>query len=35
VPARYIHSPASVIARKDFEAVVSLLKHIIQEVSHV
>jgi len=35
VPARYIHSPSSVISLADLQAVTSLVKCVIQEVSHV
>ncbi len=35
VPARYIHSPASVISLSDYEAVRELTRILIQEVSHV
>ena len=34
VPARYIHSPASVISKADLNAVEALVKLIIQEVHH-
>lgn len=35
VPARYIHSPSSVISLADYEAVKSLTKVLIQEVDQV
>lgn len=35
VPARYIHSPASVIALSDYEAAKELTRILIQEVQHV
>jgi len=35
MPARYIHSPASVIAKADYESVVKLLNCLIEEVQHV
>ncbi len=34
VPARYIHSPASVISLADYQAVKALTKVLIQEVQH-
>ncbi len=35
IPARYIHSPVSVIAQKDYEAARELARTIIREVQHV
>ena len=35
VPARYIHSPSSVISLSDYEAARELTRTLIQEVSHV
>lgn len=34
VPARYIHSPSSVIAKEDYEAVKQLTKALLEEAEH-
>ncbi|MBE7010407.1 MAG: M42 family metallopeptidase [Ruminococcaceae bacterium] len=35
VPARYIHSPSSVIARSDYQAMLDLIQCLMKEVQHV
>ncbi len=35
IPARYIHSPVSVIAEKDYESAKELARTLIREVQHV
>ena len=35
IPARYIHSPVSVISQKDYESAKELARTLIREVQHV